>query len=235
MLEDFDITPPFFEIGPKTYLYGSRVLELAKAADEAGRRYNVRIIFTPQYVDIPLVARQTSHIYVFAQHMDSLRTGRGIGAVLPEAVKEAGAVGVLLNHIEKPLGLRDIYRTIKRADEVGLATLVCADNPQEAAAIAHLSPNIILAEPPELIGSIESGVTSRDYVANTNELVRSVNPRIRVLHSAGIRDPQDVADIVSMGAEATGCTSAIVKAEEPAAMLEAMIRAMRVAWDKAHP
>jgi triosephosphate isomerase len=33
--------------------------------------------------------------------MDSLPIGRGIGSVLPEALKGDGAVGVLLNHAEK--------------------------------------------------------------------------------------------------------------------------------------
>jgi triosephosphate isomerase len=126
--------------------------------------------------------------------------------VLPEALKEAGAVGVLLNHAERRLSLSEINRTIKRADEVGLATLVCADTPEEAAAIAHLAPNIILAEPPALIGSTQAGAEGRDYVA----------------------------DIVALGAEATGCTSAVIKAHDPAAMLESMIRAMREAWDKTH-
>jgi triosephosphate isomerase len=160
MHQGFDIQPPFFELGPKAYLYGRGVVELAKAADRIGKRYDVRIIFTPQYVDIPLVVRETASLYIFAQHMDSIPVGRGIGAVLPEALKEAGAVGVLLNHAERRLTLSEINRTIKRADEVGLATLVCA--------------------------------------------------------------------------EATGCTSAVIKAHDPAAMLESMIRAMREAWDTTH-
>jgi triosephosphate isomerase len=33
--------------------------------------------------------------------MDPLPIGKGNGTVLPEAVKAAGAVGVLLNHAEK--------------------------------------------------------------------------------------------------------------------------------------
>ena len=46
---------------------------------------------------------------------------------LAESVKEAGAVGVMLNHAEKKLTLDVIKQTIARADEVGLATIVCAD------------------------------------------------------------------------------------------------------------
>jgi len=83
--------------------------------------------------------------------MDSLPIGRGLGSVLPEAVKAAGAVGVMLNHMEKRISLAELNKTIKRADEVGLATMVCADTVQEAAAIAHLGPNIIVAENPNLL------------------------------------------------------------------------------------
>ena len=42
------IKAPFFEIGPKSYLYGDEILELAKAADAASEKYNVDIIFTCQ-------------------------------------------------------------------------------------------------------------------------------------------------------------------------------------------
>lgn len=234
MYEGFSIKPPFFEIGPKAYLYGKKLLDLAKEADKISRRYDVRIIITPQYVDIPLIAKETHVIYVFAQHMDSLDIGTGVGSVLPEAIKEAGAVGVLLNHAERRLTLAEIDRTIKRADQVGLATMVCADTPQEAAALAHLEPNIILVEPPELIGRQQSGMNDRRYVSEINMMIQAVNPRVRVLHSGGISSAKDVYDIVTMGAEATGSTSAIIKAENPCKVLEDMIRSMREAWDKVH-
>src|SRR4030067_413939 len=108
MYRGIEITPPFFEIGPKAYLFGKSVLALARHADKIGFKYDVQIIFTPQYVDIPLLAKETEHLLVFAQHMDSLPIGRGVGSVLPEAVKAAGAVGVLLNHDEEPVLLEDI-------------------------------------------------------------------------------------------------------------------------------
>jgi triosephosphate isomerase len=79
--------------------------------------------------------------------------------VLPEALREAGAVGTLLNHSERRMTLGDINRAIVRAREVGLATLVCADSPEEAAAVAQLGPDIVLAEPPELIATSRSAAT----------------------------------------------------------------------------
>lgn len=234
MYMNYEITAPFFEIGPKAYLYGEKALLLAKEADRISHKYGVPIIFTPQTVDIQRIASETEHIHVFAQHMDSLEIGRGVGSVLAEAIKEAGAVGILLNHAEKRLTLAEMNKAIQRADSVGLATLVCADTKEEAMAIAQLEPNIILAEPPDLIGVGHQGVQDRSYLAELNERIRAVNPRIRVLHGAGISCGKDVYDLVTMGAEATGSTSGIIKADAPFAMLEEMIKAMREAWDKAH-
>ena len=153
MYKGITIKPPFFEIGPKAYLYGEEMLKLAKVIDEVAKKYDVDVIVTPQYTDIKLLADNTERILVFAQHMDSLEVGRGLGSVLPEAVKAAGAVGVMLNHAEKPISMEEIEKTIKRADEVGLATIVCADTVEDVKAIAKMSPNLIVAEPTELIGT----------------------------------------------------------------------------------
>ena len=67
-----NIKAPFFEIGPKSYLYGDQILDLAKAADEASAKYDVDIIFTCPVVDIRRVKEATSRIHVFAPHMDPI-------------------------------------------------------------------------------------------------------------------------------------------------------------------
>ena len=38
------IKAPFFEIGPKSYLYGDDILDLAIAADKASEKYGVDVI-----------------------------------------------------------------------------------------------------------------------------------------------------------------------------------------------
>jgi triosephosphate isomerase (TIM) len=232
MYKGLKVEPPFFEIGPKAFMYGERMLKLAKATDKASAKYDVRIILTPQYTDIQMLAQATEHLLIFAQHMDPLPIGRGLGSVLPEAVKAAGAVGVMLNHAEKPMTVGDLHKAIKRADEVGLVSIVCADSMEEAAAIAHFSPNIIVAEPTELIGT---GQTSDEqYVQATTLAIKKVNPEIQVLPAAGIKNGADVYKMIKAGAEATGTTSGIMKAEDPEAMMEEMIRAVRMAWDEVH-
>ena len=234
MYRGIKIIPPFFEIGPKAYLYGKQVLELARHADRMSAKYHVQIIFTPQYVDIPILAQSTKNLLVFAQHMDSLTVGRGVGSVLPEAVQAAGAVGVLLNHAEKKLPLDELERTIRRADEVGLASMACADNLDEAVEIARMRPNIIIAESPDLIGVGRRLANDRQTIVGINDAVWAINPEIRVLHGAGISNGQDVYDIISAGAQAAGSTSGILSADDPFATLEEMIRSVRVAWDEIH-
>ena len=211
-------------------MYGERMLKLAKAADEASKKYDVRIILTPQPSDIYLLAKETEHVLIFAQHMDPVKVGRGNGSILAEALKASGAVGVILNHAEKPMKLSDLAKTIKRADEVGLVTMVCADSIKEAEAIAQLSPNIIVPEPTELIGT---GVTSdEEYVIATTSAIKKINPDIQVLQAAGISNGHDVYKTIHAGADATGTTSGIMKAADPEVMLDEMIHAVRKAWDE---
>ena len=234
MIEDFQLKPPFFELGPKAYLYGKQVLDLAKFADDISAKYRIPIIFTPQFVDIPQVVSATTNLLVFAQHMDPIRVGRGIGAVLPEALEAAGAVGTLLNHAERPLDHEVLHETILRADEVGLASMVCAANIAEVEAVSRMNPNIIIAESPELIGTGKRAENGGESIEKINQLVWGINPAILVLHAAGINSGQDVYDVIASGAQATGSTSGVIKAEDPELMLEEMIGNVRKAWDDTH-
>ena len=224
------IKAPFFEIGPKSYLYGQDVIDLAIAADKASEKYGVDIIFTTPIVEIARVKAATKHIHVFAPHMDPIVPGRGLADVLPESLVAAGAEGVMLNHVEKPLTLATLKATIKRAEEVGLTTIVCADSIVEAGMIAKLNPDIIVAEPSELIGT---GLTSGpEYVAAAAKSVKDVNPDILVLTAAGIANGEDVYNTIIAGADATGSSSGVAKAADRAAMVDEMISAVRRAWDE---
>jgi len=223
---------PFFEIGPKAYMYGKEMLELASAVDEASRKYDVRVILTPQVSDIRLITANTRDILVFAQHMDPIPVGRGLGSVLPEAITDAGAVGVMLNHAECQMTVANLRKAIARARGLDIYSIVCADSLEDARAIAMLAPDIIVAEPSELIGT---GQTSgEEYVRATTEAIRGVNPEIRILQAAGIKDANDVYNVIRAGAEATGSTSGIMKAADPCKMAAEMLAAVRQAWDETH-
>ena len=229
LLNGFQLKPPFFEIGPKSYLYGDDVLALALAADAASKKYDVDIIFTTPIVELRRVAAATERLFVFAPHMDPIVPGRGLADTLPESLVAAGAKGVMLNHCEKPVSLSALAQTIRRADEVGLATIVCTDTAAESAAVAKLKPNIIVAEPTGLIGT---GQTSdMEYVSAAIHAVKDVDPDIFVLQGAGISNGEDVYRVIFAGAEATGSSSGVVKAKNRAEMVDEMIGAVRRAWD----
>lgn len=219
------INKPFFVFNPKSYLYGEELIHLAKVADKAAQEYPEVLVFvTAPYADLQKVKDATSHVIVTAQHIDGIYPGRGIGHVLPESVYAAGARATFLNHAEKPLLVNELVKSISRAKELGILTIVCADSLQEAKAIAKLEPDCILCEPTELIGTGET--SSEEYIQTTNEAIKSINSSIAVMQAAGISDENDVFRTISLGADGTGCTSGIVKAENPSRMIEKMIEAV---------
>ncbi len=227
------IQAPFFEVGPKAYLYGQDALELAQVAEEASLKSGVSVIYTPQLTDLALISRKVQHLYLCAQHMDALRPGKGQGSILPEAVRAAGATCVMLNHAEHPMTVAALRAAIERAREVGLWSIACADSITEAQAVAAMSPDILVVEPSELIGT---GVTSDEQlISASTRAVKEINPEIQVLQGAGISNADDVYRTIFAGADATGSSSAICKAADPAKMLREMLAAARQAYnDRTH-
>ena len=231
MLKNYRISTPFFEFGPKAYLYGNELLELMIKIDKIAHKYEMDVLADVQTTDLRLISENTSErIHVYSQHMDSIPVGRGMGTILPEAVKATGAVGVMLNHAERKLTLPEIREAIRRADEVGLATIVCADTEEEIKAVAAMNPNIVVAEPSELIGT---GISvGREYVDTCIRLVKEINPEIMVLPSAGISCGRDCYNIIKAGADASGSSSAVCKAKDPAQMVDEMMAAIRKAYNE---
>ncbi len=229
------IRAPVFEVGLKGYSWGADAVRLAEAADRLAERLGVSIVLNPQAVDIRPVADATSRILVFAQHMDPVEPGRGVGAVLAEALRDAGAAGTLLNHSERPMALGAMARAIERAKAVGLFTLVFADSPAEAAALAHLGPDIVLAEPPELIATgISAGNVMAGFVADTLAAVKAVDPAVLVMSGAGVTGPEDVDRMIRLGLDGTGASSGILRAADPIAAMTAMLEAEARAWAATH-
>lgn len=232
MNREYKIREPFFEFGPKCYMYGNKLLEVAKGLDRLSEKYDIDIILDIPDTEIRNIASNVGRLHVYSQHMDSLPVGRGMGRTLPEAVRAAGAVGVVLNHAEHKLTMDEIKEAIKRADEVGLATMVCADSIDEVKAVAKLGPNILVAEPTELIGTGKPA--DKEYVDEVIRCIRQVNPRIKPFPSAGISRGEDCYNIIKAGSAASGCSSAIAKAKDPLTLAEEMISGVRRAWDELH-
>lgn len=225
------IRTPYFEIGTKNYIYGDKVLEYAKAADAAAEKYDIDVLFITPAVEIRRVVENTKHLIVLAPYMDTLRPGRGMADILPEALKAAGAAGVVVNHCEKPMSVPQIKATIDRARELDMLVFACADTIAEAKALAQLHPDIINPEPSELIGGAGGNVSDMSFVKESINAIKSIYPDILVEQAAGITNGQQVYDFIMAGSEAAGAASGIMNAKDPIAMIDEMIAATRRAKD----
>lgn len=215
---------PFFVVNPKAYLYGEGLRDLARKADELAGGYGFECLFTAQLIDLPWVIENCPNLLPCAQAMESLRPGRGMGHILPEALAAAGVRATFLNHAENPLTVGELARCIARARELGILTCVCADSVEEAAAIAELRPDIMTCELSGLIGT--GRAAGEDYIRASTRAVKDVSPHTFVLQAAGISCGQDVYDAIYYGGDATGGTSGIVAASDPFAVLEEMFAAL---------
>ena len=220
---------PFLIVNPKSYLYGNQSLKFAKAADQAAKDTGLPIIFTCPYADVRMIRENTENIIVCVQSMDPLTPGRGMGHVLPESLKEAGADAVFLNHAENPKTLSDLYACIRRAAELDMTSIVCADSITEAKAVACMNPDVVLAEPTDLIGTGQ--VADDAYTMEAIDQVRKVNPDVLVVVASGVSTAEDCYNMVRLGADGTGGTSGILNAPSPAVrikeMAEAIVRAKK--------
>jgi len=213
----------------KTYLEstGQRALNLAKQAEKAAKETGACVIIAPQLADIAKIA-ESVEIPVFAQHIDPIKPGSSTGHVLAEAVKEAGAVGTLINHSERQLRLIDIDATIALCKQHGLTSCVCANNPSVSAAVAALKPDITSMEPPELIGSgISVSKAQPEVITDTVKLVHQVNPKMTILCGAGISTAEDVSIALKLGTRGVLVASGIVKAKDPYSVLSAFCDAIK--------
>ena len=226
------VMTPFLSVNPKSYLYGQDSLKLAKAADRAAEKYGMQVFFTCCYTDLRLIKENTNNVVVTAQHMDAIYPGRGEGYVLPEALKDAGCEAVYMNHTEHALTLETIYKTICRAKELEMISIVCANSVAEGIALATMNPEILICEPSELIGT---GKTADDsYMGEVIRRIRGVNPEVKIVIGASIATGEDCVRVLRAGADGTGATSGIVKADDPCAKVDEMVHAMSSYWADTH-
>ena len=219
---------PFLVVNPKSYLYGEESLALARAADAAARKFGLTIFFTCPFADIRLIKANTQNVIVTAQHMESLRPGRGMGHILPESLKAAGAAATFLNHAENPMTLAELSKTIQRAKELEILTIACADSVVEGQAIAELAPDILLCEPTDLIGT---GKTADDnYTLEVCRRISKINPDVAIMIASGVTTAEDCYRVIKLGADGTGATSGILKAPNPAVRVEEMAEAIVKAY-----
>jgi triosephosphate isomerase len=195
---------------------------VASAAATVAEESNVRVAIAPQAAHLQQVA--DTGVETWAQHVSPVGHGSHTGSTLAEATEDAGATGTLLNHSENRLKLADIDASLAAADRTGLATVVCANNPDQVAAAAALGPDAVAVEPPELIGTgTPVSQADPDIVTDAVAAAEAVDPSVDVYCGAGISTGDDVVAARELGADGVLLASGVAKADDPEAALADLV------------
>lgn len=212
---------PLIIVNFKTNEQGTaeKALELAKICDKVAKDTKANIAVVVQASDIYRISSTVS-IPIIAQHIDAIDYGSHTGFVLAESVKQNGAVATLLNHSEHQLEFDVLEKSIKRAKEVGLVVICCADTPEKAEKVAALNPDFIAIEPPEYIGKHVSVSSGRpEIIPETIAKVKN----IPVLCGAGVRDKKDVSKAIELGSKGILVATGVVKVDDHEAALRDIV------------
>ena len=216
---------PTIAVNVKTYAEatGPSVHNLAQLMNRLADETNTSLCIAVQATDIYQCSK-LGKMPVFAQHIDPIKPGSHTGWTLSQAVAQAGATGTLINHSEHRLTLADIDLCLTIAKQHKLDHIVCTNNVATSKAAAALSPNFIAVEPPELIGGDISVTTADpDIVKNSVEAVKSINSKIHVLCGAGVKNGNDVAKAIELGANGVLLASGVVKPSNKEQVLRDLI------------
>ncbi|MBW3013663.1 triose-phosphate isomerase [Candidatus Woesearchaeota archaeon] len=207
----------------KTYKQGTGkvALVLAKKIENIAKKFDSEVILCVQPTDIQMIAK-TVTLPVFCQHMDAITYGKNTGRILPEAIKEAGASGVLVNHSECPLDPEEIEDTVIVAKKLKLKTIVCCQEIEEIEQIIDTKPTFIAIEPPELIGRETS--VSEENPELIDAAVHKVGKNLLV--GAGIKNKEDVQIAKEAGAAGVLVASHIVQSKAPEKVIKELLEGM---------
>jgi triosephosphate isomerase len=220
-LANKSVKKPLIIINLKAYAEGTgkNALKLAEIAKKVSDETGKYIAIAPQPTDIKPIS-QKIEIPIFSQHMDPIDPGAHTGRILPESIKEAGAIGTLLNHSERQIKISNIERTILRAKSLELLTVVCTSTANISMSVATMNPDMVAIEPPELIGKGRAvSKVNPGIISDTVSSVRNVNPNVTILCGAGITNGDDVKAAIKLGAEGVLLASGVVKAKEQESVL----------------
>jgi triosephosphate isomerase len=190
---------------------GDRAEELAEKCRKVSEETGKRVVACPQPQDIQRVSQEG--VETFAQHVSRMDTGSHTGHVMAEGVRRAGASGTMIDHSERRLEPEIIEKTVEKAKEVGLNTVLCAKTSDEVERFSKFRPDYISIEPPELIGGETAVSTARpEMIRNA---VEKTENGVETLAGAGIKSREDVEKAVELGCSGILVASGVVKSNDP--------------------
>lgn len=215
---------PLIVVNFKTYAtaMGQKAVDLAQAMERASKDH-VRMIAVVSAFDLHAVKQAAPSLEVWSQHLDPVGQGSFTGWLQPENAIERGAQGTIINHAEHKVDIEHVHQLMQQLPDK-FPMCACAADVDEAHQLAELGPTFIAVEPPELIGG-DISVTTADpaIVSDTVNAVRAINPHVRVLCGAGVKDGKDVKTAVELGAHGVLLASGVTKASDVDAVLADLV------------
>ena len=201
---------------------------LAEAAYKIAKKHGTKIVICPPNHLISEVAKLP--VTVFSQHVDNAKVGSTTGFIVPDLLKKSNVHGSLINHSEHRIPPDEIKELVPRLKSLGMVSVVCVKDVDEAAKYAKLEPDYIAIEPPELIGSGKAVSKERpEVITDSVAAVKNAKNSTRLLCGAGIVSGDDVAKALELGADGVLVASGIVKAKD----WEKIIEEFALAFTKA--
>jgi triosephosphate isomerase (TIM) len=193
---------------------GDGSVRLALAIKRVSDTVDIEAIAAPPTPMISLVAARTK-VQVYSQSVGNAVGDKTTGAVLPEAVRAAGAAGTILNHSESRRTPAELKRLVPRLVSLRMGVCLCAQTSEEAAELSLFGTKYLAIEPPELIGSGVAVSRARpELIQKTVAAARKAGYRGKILCGAGIVSGEDVSRAVQLGADGVLVASSVVKAAD---------------------
>jgi triosephosphate isomerase len=214
-----------FIINYKTYpqASGANAVSLTEALINANIPTDWQLVVCPQAADVYRIREKFPHAQIWAQHVDAVEPGKNTGWTTFETMMMAGITGTLINHAEHPLTLEQIRKTIEMARANNIFSCVAAASEEMALQIAELKPDMIAYEPPTLIGTGVSLMTTDP--AEAVAFVEKLGGKdINLCLGAGISSHEDVDGASKIGYDSILLASAITTSSTPGAKLLELVK-----------
>ena len=218
---------PLIVVNFKTYASASgETAESLARAMQVHSNGPARMIAVVSAFDLEAVRRAAPSLEVWTQHLDPVGQGGFTGWLEPQTALHRGARGTIINHAEHKVSMEHVA-SLKQQLPSTFPMCGCAANLEEAKNLAQIGPTFIAVEPPELIGG-DISVTTADpaIVTDTVAVVKEVNPEVRVLCGAGVKNGADVAKAVELGAEGVLLASGVTKADDVDSVLADLVSSL---------
>lgn len=188
-------------------------------------KYPVDIVLCPSVAELSEVKKIVDDkIRVFAQHCDPKSGSKSTGFITAEKLHDIGIDGVILNHSEHRISLKEIEYTLEQLKNVGIPTVVGIERIEDISEM-NFQPDYLLYEPSEYIGNSQM-TNAKSVVEEKSSTLREMKNKfgdLEILIGAGVKSETDFEEIYRMDFAGVALSSIITESENIVEKLEEIL------------